>query len=91
MLGKIAGAVAGRAVASRIGGPRAGTTGAIVAMALPMLARRLGPLGMIGVAVGSWAVSRALARRPAAGAEIRTLADVSDPPVNAIEPPGRHG
>ena len=85
MLGKIVSGLAGRAIASRVanrsGAARAGTTGAIIAMALPIVARRLGPLGMIGVAVGSWAVGRALARRPVAP-EVKTLADVSDPPVN---------
>lgn len=66
MLGRIMTAMAGQAVAKRVGGAAAGPAGAVLGMLLPTVSRRLGPLGMIGLAVGSWAVSRAMARRKVA-------------------------
>lgn len=66
MLGRIMTAMAGQAVAKRVGGAAAGPAGAVLGMLLPTVSRRLGPLGMIGLAAGSWAVSRAMARRKAA-------------------------
>lgn len=63
MLGRIITAVAGQALAKRVGGSAAGPAGAVMGMLVPTVARRLGPLGMIGLAAGSWAVGRVIARR----------------------------
>ena len=52
LLGNLVSAVAGRALARTVGGAAAGPAGAAIGMALPMVARRLGPLGMAGMAVG---------------------------------------
>ena len=55
--------LAGRAVAQTIGGAAAGPVGMALGAAVPFVARRLGPFGMIGVAVGAWAVGKLLAKR----------------------------
>jgi hypothetical protein len=68
LLGRMVTAVAGRAVARTVGGAAAGPAGLVIGTALPMLARRLGPMGMIGVAVGAWAVNRIMHERAAAAA-----------------------
>ncbi len=65
MLGRIIGAIAGQAMARRMAGTATGPAGAIVGMLVPQLARRLGPLGIAGMALGSWVVGRALAKRAA--------------------------
>jgi hypothetical protein len=58
--------VAGRALARSLGGAAAGPLGAAAGVALPMLlprlAHRLGPWGMVGAAVGAWAVQQAFAK-----------------------------
>jgi len=64
MLGRIITALAGQAVAKRIGGASAGPLGVVAGLVLPVVARRLGPLGMVGVAAGSWVMSRAVAKMP---------------------------
>ena len=53
--------LAGRAVGRTIGGAAAGPVGMVLGAALPFAARRLGPLGMVGLAVGAWAVGKVLA------------------------------
>ena len=58
MLGRLIGAAAGRAVARQVGGVRAGPLGALAGVALPFVLRRLGPMGMIGAAVGGYAVKK---------------------------------
>jgi hypothetical protein len=67
MIGKIVSGLAGRSVARTIGGSSAGPAGALIGAALPVLiptlARRLGPVGMIGVAVGGALFTRWLERR----------------------------
>jgi hypothetical protein len=67
MIGKIVSGLAGRSVARTIGGTAAGPAGALIGAALPVLiptlARRLGPIGMIGVAVGGALFTRWLERR----------------------------
>lgn len=81
LLGRLVTAVAGRAVARTVGGAAAGPAGLILGTALPMLARRLGPMGMVGVAVGAWAVNRILTRRiaalPADGASATTADQIT--------------
>jgi hypothetical protein len=78
LLGRLVTAVAGRAVARTVGGAAAGPAGLVLGTALPMLARRLGPMGMVGVAVGAWAVNRILARRIAALPADGTSATTAD-------------
>jgi hypothetical protein len=59
--------LAGRAVAQTIGGAAAGPVGMVLGAALPFVARRLGPLGMVGLAVGAWAVGKLLAAQAEKG------------------------
>ena len=66
IMGRILTAVAGRAVARNVGGIAAGPAGLVLGAALPMLARRLGPMGIIGVAVGAWAIKKVITDRAAA-------------------------
>ncbi len=67
MIGQIVTALAGRTLARTVGGAGAGPIGAVVGAALPtaipFIARRLGPVGMVAAAVGSYVVARAMARR----------------------------
>jgi hypothetical protein len=72
LLGRMVTAVAGRAVARTVGGAAAGPAGLVIGTALPMLARRLGPMGMIGVAVGAWAINRIMHERAAAAEPVAT-------------------
>lgn len=65
LLGRVVTAVAGRAVARSIGGVAVGPAGLALGATLPMLARRLGPMGMVGVAIGAWAVNHIIAKRAA--------------------------
>ena len=58
VFGRIISALAGRALARTVGGAAAGPAGMVIGAALPMVARRLGPLGMAGLAVGAWAVGK---------------------------------
>lgn len=62
MLGRLIGAVAGRQVARQLGGVRAGPLGTAARLALPFVLKRFGPLGMIGAAVGGYAVNRMMKR-----------------------------
>lgn len=59
IFGRIVSALAGRALARTVGGAAAGPAGMVIGAALPMVARRLGPLGMAGLAVGAWAIGKA--------------------------------
>jgi len=60
MLQQLIGATATSLVARQIGGVAAGPAGAILGMALPFVARRLGPAGMVALAVAAWAMKRVL-------------------------------
>lgn len=60
MLRQLIGSTATSLVARQIGGVAAGPAGAALGLALPFIARRLGPAGMIAMAVGAWAVTRLL-------------------------------
>lgn len=66
MLGKLISAVAGQAVARQVGGRAAGPVGMILGAALPAILRRFGPLGLVGVAAGSYAVKKFADKRAAA-------------------------
>jgi hypothetical protein len=61
MLGRILGMTATSLVARQIGSAAAGPAGAVLGLALPFVARRLGPMGMVAMAVGAWAMTRILA------------------------------
>ncbi len=58
LLGRMIGAAAGRTAARQLGGVRAGPLGALAGVALPFVLRRFGPVGMIGVALGGYAVKK---------------------------------
>ena len=58
LMGRVITAVAGRAVARTIGGVAAGPAGLALGATLPML-------GMVGVAIGAWAVNHIIAKRAA--------------------------
>lgn len=71
MIGRILSAVAGQSIARTVGGSAAGPVGAVLGAAIPTLlpwaARRLGPVGMVAAAVGSYVVARAIASREEGG------------------------
>lgn len=67
MIGNLIRMVAGRAVARQVGGVSAGPLGMAAGAALPFVLKRFGPLGMIGAAVGGYAVKKYLDKRSAAG------------------------
>ena len=58
MLGRIIGGLAGRSIARRAGGADAGIAGTLIGVALPTIMRRFGPLGMVGAALGTYALRR---------------------------------
>ncbi len=62
MIGRVVTSLAGNVVGRAIAGAAGGPAGAAIGLALPFIARRIGPWGMVGLAVGGWAVR--LARRP---------------------------
>lgn len=57
MLGKLIGAVVGERMARHVGGVN-GTSGALLGAAVPIVLRRLGPVGLIAAAVGGYALKR---------------------------------
>jgi len=63
LMGRTIMAMASRAVGRSIGGASAGPLGLAIGVALPMLTRTLGPAGMVALAVGSWAVRRAVKQK----------------------------
>ena len=101
MLRQIIGTTATTMLARQIGGVAAGPAGALLSVALPFAARRLGPLGMVGMAVGAWAINRVLqaqANMPApdkttvdAAAVGRTATDAAAKPHQAPATPAPDG
>ena len=65
MFGRIITSIAGGAIARQVGGAAAGPIGVAAGAVLPMLLRRLGPVGMIGVAIGGFVVKRVVDRERA--------------------------
>lgn len=63
MLGRLISMLAGRSIARTVGGVAAGPVGLAVGAALPTVLRRLGPLGMVAAAAGSYAVKQMIDRR----------------------------
>ena len=62
MLGRLISMFAGRKLAQRMGGPSAGSLGAIAGVAVPIVLKRFGPLGMLGALVGGYAVKKVAER-----------------------------
>jgi hypothetical protein len=58
MVGKILGAIVGAQAAKSEPGGLGGTGGALLGAAVPMVLRRFGPLGLVAVAVGGYALKR---------------------------------
>lgn len=63
MIGRIVTALAGRSIARNVAGPGGGLRGAAIGAALPTLARRMGPMGMIAAAAGGYAVKKMIDKR----------------------------
>ena len=89
---------AGRVVAERFGGAAAGPAGMVLGAAVPFVIRRLGPMGVVGVAVGAWAITRIMAARaepapaPMIGLPLPDLVPAPDPaphPGSALIPDSR--
>lgn len=66
---RLATGLATRQVARMVGGVAAGPAGMALGLALPYVARTLGPAGMIGLAVGGWLMKNAIERRERAKTE----------------------
>ncbi len=80
VFGRLVTAFAGQALARTVGGAAAGPAGAVLGFALPMVAKRLGPLGMAGMAIGAWAVHRyAQSQLPLPPADRKPI--VTPPPI----------
>ena len=58
MLGRLIATAASTMMARQVGGAAAGPAGTAIGIALPFVLRRMGPAGMVAVAVGAWAVNR---------------------------------
>lgn len=65
MIGRIVGALAGRSMARNMPGGMGGMGGMALGAALPTLARRMGPMGMIAAAAGGYAVKRMIDKQRA--------------------------
>ncbi len=63
LVGRTVMAMAARTMGRTLRGPASGPLGFAAGLALPMLTRALGPAGMVGLAIGSWAVKRALDKK----------------------------
>lgn len=79
--------MAGRVVAERFGGAAAGPAGMVLGAALPFVARRLGPMGMVGLAVGAWAVGKIIAAQAEAGAGAKHDPVLTLPLPDLVEAP----
>ena len=79
LVAKVVTSLAGRAVAQSLGGASAGPVGMVLGAALPFVARRLGPVGMVGVAVGAWAITKML--------KAQAEADAARPPIMTLPLP----
>ena len=63
MIGKLVSSVAGQTLARTIGGSAAGPAGAVLGIAVPFIARRMGPWGVAGMALGAVVVARIMKER----------------------------
>ncbi|WP_313434749.1 hypothetical protein [Novosphingobium sp.] len=57
MIGKVIGAIAGKRLSQDVSGV-GGTRGALLGVGAATVLRRLGPLGMVAVAVGGYALKK---------------------------------
>ena len=73
MLRQMLGTTATTILARQLGGTTAGPAGALLGIALPFVARRFGPLGMVGMAVGAWAINRILSNQAKQDAKAATI------------------
>lgn len=64
MIGKIISAVVGKKIAERTPGISEGG-GALMGLAAATVMRRMGPMGMLAAAGGTWLVSRAMKKKQA--------------------------
>lgn len=60
MFGRLIGTTAATMLARQVGGLGAGPAGTMIAVALPFIVRRMGPAGMVAMALGAWAIKRVL-------------------------------
>lgn len=60
MIGRVISSVAGQTLARTIGGGAAGPAGAVLGIAVPFIARRMGPWGLAGMAIGALVVNRVM-------------------------------
>ncbi|PZN92331.1 MAG: hypothetical protein DCF31_16670 [Alphaproteobacteria bacterium] len=86
VVGRLVSTLAGQALARTFGGAGAGPAGAALGFALPMVARRLGPLGMAGMAVGAWAINRYMQKPAPAVAPAARAPIVTPPPIAMVVP-----
>jgi uncharacterized protein YqgC (DUF456 family) len=68
MIGRVVSSVAGQTLARTIGGAAAGPAGAVLGIAVPFVAKRLGPFGLAGMAIGALVVNRIMKERAAKAA-----------------------
>jgi hypothetical protein len=64
MLGRLVSSVAGQTLARTIGSA-AGPAGTVLGIAVPFMAKRLGPWGLAGMALGALVVNRMMAEKAA--------------------------
>ena len=65
MIGKLVSSVAGQTLARTLGGAAAGPAGAVLGIAVPFIAKRMGPWGLAGMAIGALVVNRMMAEKAA--------------------------
>lgn len=65
MIGRLVSSVAGQALARSVGGSAAGPAGAVLGIAVPFIAKRMGPWGIAGMAIGAIVVGRIMKERAA--------------------------
>lgn len=63
LIGRTLMGFAGRKLGRTLGGASGGPLGMAVGIALPTVTRALGPVGVVGMLVGSWVIKRALDKR----------------------------
>ena len=64
MFGRLVSSVAGQTLARTIGAS-AGPAGAVLGIAVPFIAKRMGPWGLAGMAIGALVVNRVMAEKAA--------------------------
>ena len=62
-VGRMVSAMVGQKVVADIGTQATGPAGAMVGITVSVISRRLGPIGMVGLAIGMWTMHEALKAR----------------------------